>query len=301
MTAEDRDRLARAYLLAHTVLGDRDVTDLVWQYGPALTAELVAARTGAVWQDAAGALVERCTTEGLRLVGPGDEEWPAALGKDPWTAPLGLWVRGRGRLDALASRAVGVAGRIASSPYGQGIAADLGRELAQAGWTVVTLGRYGIDSGSLRGALLPPPVGPTDTAPSEPFVLGAPALVLPLGRLTRPSPPYNRWLFDRVRIDGVLAAEHGTNDPDPDRRPDRRQVDLLVALTAAVVLVEPDGWAFDTGVIRAANDAGRLVLAYPGPAGSRESEYAHALIRAGHARLVTSPAQVLAELEGSCR
>ena len=70
---EERARLARAYLLAAGRPTDRDVTDLVWQYGPALAAELVAATAGATWELDAAEAVRRCVKAGLRLVVPGDD------------------------------------------------------------------------------------------------------------------------------------------------------------------------------------------------------------------------------------
>lgn len=298
MSADERHRLARAYLLTASRLGDRDVTDLVWQYGPALAAELVAASTGGTWERDAEAAMQQCRKSDLRLIVPGDDEWPAALGKDPWTAPLGLWVRGGGHLHELVAWAVGIAGRTDATPYGVAVAAKLAGQVTRAGWTVVTLGRFGIDSAALRGALQDEPGSAMPEAAPKPTA--APPVVLPLGRLVQPEPPAHDGLFRRVGWNGVLAGEHGANVPARHGRPDaRRQVALMAALSAAVVVIEPNGRGGDHRLIRAAEDNGRPVLAVPGPTTSAESRFAHELIRTGRARLVAGHSDVLAELEGS--
>src|SRR4051794_19110969 len=132
-TRAERERLARAYLLTATQPGDRDVTDLVWQYGPQLAAELVAASAGGTWEQDAAAALQECLKADLRLVLPGDDEWPAALTKYPWTAPLGLWARGGGRLNELFVRVVGMAGRSDAPPYGVAAGGGLGGQGAPGG------------------------------------------------------------------------------------------------------------------------------------------------------------------------
>jgi DNA processing protein len=281
----ERERLARAFLLVASHPGDRDLTDLVWQYGPALAVELVAA--GASWESDATQAMRQCVKAGLRLLVPGDDEWPAALSKDPWIAPLGLWVRGGGRLDQLTRRAVAVAGRVGPTPYGVEVAFGLGRRLADGGWTVTTLGRPGIDSAALRGAL-------QDESPAS--------LALPLGRLIDPQPVAHRKLFGRVCWDGALVSEHGANEPERYQRRDiRAQLRLLCRMTTALVLVEPDGHGWDSRIVRTAEDAGLPVMTVPGSVNSPESTFAHELFRTARARLVTGPDGVIAELERHLR
>ncbi len=287
MSAADVERLARAYLMMARPLGDRDVIDSVWQYGPVLAATLVSAS----WPQDIVAAAAECRTGDLRLVVPGDEEWPAARWADPWLAPLGLWVRGGGHLGQMATRAVGVAGRQDATPYGTRVTAELGRKLAEAGWTVVTLGRTGIDSAALRGAL-------PDVTTDGPRPAATPALVLPFGRLVDPEPAVHEDLYRRVGWTGALLGEHGANVPRRHGRPDAlRQVRLLVDLVSAVVMVEPYRRGWDHRLVRTAENAGRPVLAVPGPVGSSQSRFSHELIRTGRARLVTGPGDVLRELE----
>lgn len=294
-SAEDRERLARAYLLTVDRPDDRDLTDLVCQFGPALAAELVAASSGGHWEPAAVSATEECRKAGLRLVMPGDAEWPGALNADPWRAPLALWVGGGGRLDDLARRAVGIAGRTDATPYGIQVAAELGRRLARAGWTVVTLGRVGIDSAALRGALQDRPVSDRADAPRA---VVAPPMALPFGRLVQPQPYFHEGLFRRVGWDGVLLGEHGANVPAPHHRTDaHQQIRLLVALVAAVAVVEPSRRGWGDRLARTAADARRPVLAVPGPVTSEGSGFSHELVRTARARLVTGADQLLSELD----
>src|SRR6188472_1019143 len=116
------------------------------------------------------ALAERC---GARLVVPEDDEWPAlplhaltvAVADEPDdhrdqsdrtvapVPPVALWVRGPARLDALADRSVAIVGSRASTAYGEHVAAELGHQLGERGWTVVSGGAFGIDAAAHRGAL----------------------------------------------------------------------------------------------------------------------------------------------------
>jgi DNA processing protein len=282
----ERERLARAFLLAASHPGDRNLTDLVWQYGPALAAELVA--VGASWESDAAQAMRQCVKAGLRLLVPGDGEWPAALSNGPWTAPLGLWVRGGGWLDQLARRAVAVAGGVGPTPYGAAVAFGLGRRLAEGGWTVATLGRPGIDSAALRGAQQ----SPATAAP----------VALPLGRLIDPQPVAHRKLFSRVCRNGALISEHGANEPERFQRWDvRAQSRLLCRVTTALVLVEPDGHGWDSRIVRTAEDTGLPVMTVPGSVNSPESAFAHELFRTARARLVTGPDDVISELERHLR
>ena len=67
--------------------------------------------------------------------------------------PLALWVRGPGRLDELVDRSVAIVGSRASTAYGEHVAGELGHQLGERGWTVVSGGAFGIDAAAHRGAL----------------------------------------------------------------------------------------------------------------------------------------------------
>lgn len=301
MTAAELDRLARAYLLLARTPGDPEVAELVDAHGPALAAEFVAASSGSTWEIDAAASLELGRRSELRLVVPGDAEWPAVeLGA------VGLWVSGRGRLGELTGRAVGMAGASTATTYGVRTAARMAGELARAGWTVVTVGRVGIDSAALRGAMQRADVSHIEArragavAPPEverPAGPVAPPLVLPMGRLVDPPPSWHADLFRWVRWNGLLVSEYGTRIPEEKTASDHyRQAELMAAVVRALVLIEP-GWG-SRWLVDAAEAVGVPVLAVPGSVDSDQSKGAHELIRGGRARLVTDTADVLADLDG---
>jgi DNA processing protein len=280
----DTDRAARAFLLTARPPDEPAVRALVAEHGAPQAAELVAASAGAAGEPDATEAAVWAQSERLRLIIPTDDEWPPAF--HTWrSAPLGLWARGDARLSDITRQAVAVLGGTVTSPYGQQMAAELGAGLASAGWTPLTLGRPGADSGPLR-------------ASAE---ARAPAVALPLGRLIVPRPRAHHRLFRRVRLSGgLLVSQHGTRPPD--RRADvRGQATLLVALAAALVLVEPTDHRIEALCARLAHEAGRPVFALPGPVNYPGSEYAHELIRNGRARLFTRYQHVLAELQGESK
>lgn len=122
----------------------------------------------------------------------------------------------------------------------------------------------------------------------------------PLGRLFEPWPDAHRVLFEKIARRGLLVSEHGPTLPRPHMDA-ARQAGLLAALVAAVVLVEPARDQPEARCGIATADRGRPLLAVPGPVTSAEHEYAHGLVRAGRARLVTGSRHVLDELKVASR
>jgi hypothetical protein len=120
---------------------------------------LVGARAG---QDETLADLRRAERCEARLVTPEDDEWPAfplhslirAVAEEPDdpkdqsprtvapVPPIALWVRGPERLDELADRSVAIVGSRASTAYGEHVAGELGFQLAERGWTVVSGGDF---------------------------------------------------------------------------------------------------------------------------------------------------------------
>jgi DNA processing protein len=54
--------------------------------------------------------------------------------------PLCLWVRGQGSLAEVCDRSVAIVGARMATSYGVHVATNLGYELAEQGWTVVSGG-----------------------------------------------------------------------------------------------------------------------------------------------------------------
>ena len=229
---------------------------------------------------AAEATLERAASAGVRLLIPGDLEWPTQLsdlqlvggGGDRAAAPpLGLWVRGLGHLRLAAVRSVAIVGARAATSYGTHVAAELAAGLCSGyGLSVFSGGAYGIDAAAHRGALA---------------VGGMTVAVLACG-VDVPYPRGHAALFDRIVGEGLLVSELPPGcPPTRSRFLDRNR--LIAALTPATVVVEA---AARSGALNTANWAdrlGRSVLATPGPVTSTLSRGVHRQIQLGVAALVT--------------
>jgi DNA processing protein len=77
---------------------------------------------------------------GMRLIIPGDPEWPTQLDDLGDTRPLVLWLRGSGDLRYAGLRSVAVVGSRACSHYGEHVALEMAASLAERGWAVFSGG-----------------------------------------------------------------------------------------------------------------------------------------------------------------
>jgi DNA processing protein len=303
-------RRARAWLTRATEPGHVDFWRFVEDVGPVRAVRLL--RAGAVSPRLAGMVgsraeqdqsladlrrAERC---GARLVVPEDEEWPAFVlhaltlkageesretrhqtkRTEALVPPVGLWVRGRVRLDELTDRAVSLVGSRAATAYGEHVAGELGYQLADRGWTVVSGGAYGIDGASHRGAL----------------AAGGPTIAVLANGVDRPYPAGHGSLFARIAENGLLISEWppGTA-PHGHRFLVRNR--LIAALGRGTVVVESAARSGALATARRAQKLGRLVLAVPGPVTSAMSVGCHELLRQerdeDRARLVATAAHVI--------
>ncbi|MGI9195981.1 MAG: DNA-processing protein DprA [Candidatus Nanopelagicales bacterium] len=230
---------------------------------------------------AAAADRERCAGEaaGARYVVPGDREWPTQLEDLGDAAPLGLWVAGAGDLRLLALRSVAVVGARAATGYGEGIARVLAADLADAGWATVSGGAYGIDAAAHRGALV---------------AEGATVCIL-AGGVDVPYPRAHDELLARIRAHGALVSEAPLGGAAMRQRFLTRNR-LIAALTRGTVVVEAALRSGSRTTAAAALRLSRIVMAFPGPVTSPQSQGCHALLRAPGVELVTSSAEVLAHL-----
>jgi DNA processing protein len=152
-------------------------------------------------QEYLGRLRER----GCRWLPRSSPEFPPLLRAihDP---PVGLFLRGAGETELLRRPAVAVVGARACSPYGSQVARALGRELAAAGFVVVSGLARGVDGEAHRGALE-----------------GGRLTVAVLGcGVDRDYPASHRELARRIAESGLVASEYAR--PPSNRR---RGVSLL--------------------------------------------------------------------------
>ncbi|NUQ97496.1 MAG: DNA-protecting protein DprA [Streptomyces sp.] len=215
----------------------------------------------------------------MRLVVPGDSEWPGQLDDLGDARPVGLWVRGRPSLRMWALRSVAVVGARACTEYGAHMAATLGAGLAEHGWVVVSGGAYGVDGAAHRGAL---------------GAGGATVAVLACGA-DRAYPRGHAELLRRIAEQGLVIGELPPGaHPTPSRFIVRNRV--IAALTRGTVVVEAAHRSGSLVTARAAQRLGRHTMGVPGPATSGLSAGVHELLR-GEAVLVTDAAEVV-ELVG---
>jgi DNA processing protein len=228
--------------------------------------------------------LSRAAAQGIRFLCPGDDEWPERLADLDRAgslhrrtgAPLGLWVRGSGRLDELCERSVAVVGSRSATTYGTGVASELAAALAAEGVTVVSGAAFGIDQAAHRGALAGR--GPT-------------VAVLACG-VDRAYPAAHRDLLSYIADTGLVVSELPPGCAPTKLRFLARNR-LIAGLSLGTVVVEA---ALRSGALNTANWAAllnRLVMGVPGPVTSAPSEGVHELLRSRDATLVTRGSDVL--------
>ncbi|MFI6448100.1 DNA-processing protein DprA [Kitasatospora sp. NPDC050543] len=219
--------------------------------------------------------LERVRSRGGRFIIPGDTEWPSQLDDLGDGRPVGLWVLGTGSLRLLALRSVAVVGARACTAYGAHVAGELGAQLAERGWVVVSGAAYGIDAAAHRGALA---------------VGGLTVGVLACG-VDMAYPQGHTELIRRIAEQGLLLSEL-----PPGEHPNRFRFVLrnrvIAALTRGTVVVEAALRSGALSTARRARDLNRHTMGVAGPVTSELSAGVHALIRSGAASLVTDAAEV---------
>jgi DNA processing protein len=215
---------------------------------------------------------------GMRLLVPGDEDWPRQLGELESHAPFALWVRGDTRRLASLEKSIALVGARAATGYGEHVTIEAASGLVDRGFAIVSGAAYGIDGAAHRAALA-----------SQ----GTTVAVL-AGGLDRFYPSGHEQLLGRIADRGVVVAEvpPGTT-PTKWRFLLRNR--MIAALSGATVVVEA-GWR--SGSLNTAGHAatlGRPIGAVPGPVTSAASAGCHRLLREFAATCVTT-ADEMAEL-----
>jgi DNA processing protein len=216
---------------------------------------------------------------GIRLVCPGDPEWPTQLDALGDTRPYALWVRGSSDLRFACLRSVSIVGARAATAYGSYVSAELAAGLASRGWAIVSGGAYGVDGAAHRGSLA---------------AEGTTVAVLACG-VDNPYPPGHSELFAAIAAQGLLVSEW-----PPGRTPTRARFlvrnRVIAALSRGTVVVEAGrrSGALNTG--RHARDLCRPLMAVPGPVTSEASAGCHWIMREWGAVCVTETVDVLEQV-----
>jgi len=289
----DFERLARIALSRLTEPGDHRVANLVRELGAVRLFGLLRDERdpGGLLTEVATRLrgidpstdLDRAERLGIRYVIPSDPEWPSQVDDllrcanvdDRGGPPLGLWVRGPGRLDRL-EQSVAVVGSRQATTYGAEVARRMADALVRADWSVVSGAAYGIDQAAHRGALA---------------VEGATIAVLACG-VDRAYPTAHQALLDHLAETSLVVAEVPPGcAPTRGRFLSRNR--LIAALTRGTVVVEA---AQRSGALNTATWATRLnrhLMGVPGPVTNAQSQGTHQLVRSGAASLVTQGSEVL--------
>ncbi len=215
---------------------------------------------------------------GCSIVTFKDRDYPAMLRPLDSSPPLIFY---RGDIGAIGEETIAMVGTRSPTHYGQRVASELARELASAGFVIVSGGARGIDSYSHRGAL--------EAGGRTVAVLGS--------GLDRPYPRENKKLFDKI-VDsgGVVLSEFpmGTM-PSPENFPRRNRI--ISGLSRGVIVVEAGMTSGALITARWASSQGRDVFAVPGPITSPKSAGCNYLIKMG-AKIVLSADDIIEEYGG---
>lgn len=281
------ERTARIILAIASEPGDQVTGTTLRTLGATETVENAVAETpppgpgGDTWQRR---LAPRINTEhvqrvledtsryDLRVLIPGDPDWPTGLNALGDRAPYALWVKGDSKpLAAPSWDRLGITGARAATSYGMHVTGEIAGEAVVDFRQVVSGGAYGVDSAAHRAAL--------DAAGTT--------IVVMAGGLDRLYPSGNTDLFQRIERDGALVSELPPGSA-PTRWRFLQRGRLIAALSGAVVVTEA---GVRSGALHTASSAINLqrpVGAVPGPVTSAASAGCHRLMRDGLASLVAT-------------
>ncbi|MEM6743016.1 MAG: DNA-processing protein DprA [Pseudomonadota bacterium] len=225
--------------------------------------------------------IERGRAAGARLLVLGAPGYPSPLARIPDPPPV-LWLRGAP--DAFARPAAALVGGRNASALGLRLAEALGRDLAAAGWCVVSGMARGVDGAAHGGAL---------SVESE----AGPTLAVLAGGVDQVYPAEHAALADRIAEQGVLLSE-APPGLEPQARHFPRRNRIVAGLSRGVVVVEAAERSGSLITARFALEQGREVMAVPGAPLDPRSAGGNALIRDG-AVLVRSAEDVIEALSPS--
>ena len=213
---------------------------------------------------------------GIRLIHPGDPEWPGQLADLGDAQPYALWLRGTADLRFSCLRSVAIVGSRAATAYGSYVAAEIAASVAARGWAVISGGAYGVDASAHRAAL---------------GAEGVTVAVLACG-VDVPYPAGHKDLLEAIAVHGVIASEWPPGSNATRLRFLVRNR-VIAALAAGTLVVEAGQRSGALNSARHARDLGRRLMAVPGPVTSDLSAGCHHIIREWQGVLVTSAAEVI--------
>ena len=221
----------------------------------------------------------------------GHPQYPACLleKEDP---PLLLHVEGRADLFNTPKpwftypASLAMVGSRSPSPQGVKTAQSLARQLAQAGWCIVSGLAHGIDASAHYGAL----------EAAQPSTIRRPLTIAVVGTgLDIVYPRKHVNLAHQIAGHGMLISEYLLGTPPLAAHfPQRNRI--ISGLSQGTLVVEAALKSGSLITARLASEQGREVFAIPGSIHSPQSQGCHALLRQG-AKLVENLSDILEELQ----
>ncbi len=218
---------------------------------------------------------QKMKAKGVVAIPFSDPRYPRLL-REIYDPPLMLFARGR--VEVLASPMIAMVGTRRPTPYGVAVADRFGRELAQAGLTIVSGMARGIDTSAHRAALA---------------VQGETIAVFGCG-VDVIYPAENRKLAEEITLKGLVISEYPMGTPGhPQHFPVRNRI--VSGMSVGVIVVEGAEYSGSAITARLAMEEGREVFAVPGNITSKMSFGPNLLIRQG-AKIVQNWSDITAEL-----
>lgn len=232
-------------------------------------------------------LLDTSHHHGIRLIIPGDPEWPDCFNEPTDTTPAALWAKGPLTLTQATQHSVALVGSRAATSYGIELAKDFAYQLAEHGYTIWSGAAIGVDGAAHQGALAAAKHNGQTTGPTI-AVLGCGVDVA--------YPRSHDTLLNRISDQGLILSEHPPGTTVKRFRFLQRNR-LLAALTNGTVVIEAAARSGALNTINHAAHLGRPIGAVPGPVTSGASTGCHTVLRHHHATVITN-AQDIIELIG---
>lgn len=221
--------------------------------------------------------IEWCEKHQVNIISYLDPGYPNLL-RYIHHAPLFLFQKGE--LDLNAQPAIAIVGTRNATEYGKELAAEFASFFALRGINIVSGLAYGIDIAAHKAAI-----------ESD----GISTCVLAHG-LDTIYPSVHKRKAKAMLQKGAWLTEYLTNTkPDAPHFPARNRI--VAGMCQAVVVIEAGASGGALITARQAFDSNRQVFAIPGRVNDQYSQGCHQLISENTARLITSPEEVLEELE----
>ena len=276
----DAERLNRLRLIRSDNIGPRTFRALIRHCGDAATAlerlpELArrggAGRPGRICsEDDAHAELDACGKLGVRLVAPGEASYPPRLAMIDDAPPL---LAVRGMLETLLRPMIAIVGSRNASGAGLKFAQSLARDLAEAGFVIISGLARGIDQAAHRASMS-----------------GGTVAVLAGGHDRIYPPEHEELLFALLETGAAMSEMPPGHVARAHDFPRRNR--LISGASLGVVVVEAAQRSGSLITARMANEQGREVFAVPGSPIDPRAAGTNDLIKQG-ATLVTEAADIV--------